>query len=661
MALLLYNFFHLNLAYSAIEEEARPRVIEQCYWPLLRLARKRNLPFGIELSGYTLEVTQALDPRWVEELKSLVKEGPCELIGSGYAQVIGPLVPHEVTSANLRLGHAVYERILGVRPRIALINEQAFSAGSLPAYRSAGYEAVIMEWNNPASANPDWNPEMRFLPQRALDPKGENLPLIWNKSIAFQKFQRYVHGELELDEILEYIKGHISEADRAMSLYGNDVEIFDFRPGRYMTEAPISEESEWLRITRLYDALGDVADVSFIAPGQALELIGRPGAGNEIALGTASHPVPVKKQNKYNVLRWAVTGRNDLEINTRCERLTQALLEKDATDDDWQDLCYLWSSDFRTHITKSRWAKYQDRLSAFEKKHIPSEKKSRVQSSRPGVSRSVNDQERFVLGNIRLEKKGRLLKIDGERLKITLNCHRGLALESFVDMAVAERSLFGTLRHGFFDDIRWGADYYSGHLIFESPGRHKITDLVAVSPYAGQQDGLIVISASIPLSDGLLRKKWILDDLAGLLRLCVELEINQDVLGSLRLGHVTLNPHAFDEKTLFYRTQNGGQEMETFPLTDQGFDHGQSLSFLISAQHAVGITGGCFEFGDKAKTLRIGLDRSQAVLPGLVTHQKVGASHFTRLALSAREVDDTSHPVPLALGFEAEISASRSL
>ena len=55
MSLLLYNFFHLNLAYSAIEEEDRPRVIEKCYWPLLRLARKRKLPFGIELSGYTLE------------------------------------------------------------------------------------------------------------------------------------------------------------------------------------------------------------------------------------------------------------------------------------------------------------------------------------------------------------------------------------------------------------------------------------------------------------------------------------------------------------------------------------------------------------------------------------------------------------------------------
>ena len=53
--LQLYAFFHLNLAYSSIEEEQRPEVVERCYWPLLRLAREYNLPFGIEISGQTLE------------------------------------------------------------------------------------------------------------------------------------------------------------------------------------------------------------------------------------------------------------------------------------------------------------------------------------------------------------------------------------------------------------------------------------------------------------------------------------------------------------------------------------------------------------------------------------------------------------------------------
>ena len=59
----------------------------------------------------------------------LTTEGNCEFVGSGYSQIIGPLVPAEVNGANLRLGNQVYEKMLGFRPDIALVNEQAYSAG----------------------------------------------------------------------------------------------------------------------------------------------------------------------------------------------------------------------------------------------------------------------------------------------------------------------------------------------------------------------------------------------------------------------------------------------------------------------------------------------------------------------------------------------------
>jgi hypothetical protein len=37
-SLHLFAVFHLNLAFSSIEENERPLVIERCYWPLLALA-----------------------------------------------------------------------------------------------------------------------------------------------------------------------------------------------------------------------------------------------------------------------------------------------------------------------------------------------------------------------------------------------------------------------------------------------------------------------------------------------------------------------------------------------------------------------------------------------------------------------------------------------
>ena len=58
-ALNLFSIFHLNLAFSSIDEEKRPEVIRRCYWPLLRLAEKLNFPLGIEASAYTLETINA--------------------------------------------------------------------------------------------------------------------------------------------------------------------------------------------------------------------------------------------------------------------------------------------------------------------------------------------------------------------------------------------------------------------------------------------------------------------------------------------------------------------------------------------------------------------------------------------------------------------------
>ena len=61
--LRVFALFHLNLAFSSIEEERRAEVIARCYWPLLRLAEKYP-HIGLEVSGYTLEQIALLDPAW---------------------------------------------------------------------------------------------------------------------------------------------------------------------------------------------------------------------------------------------------------------------------------------------------------------------------------------------------------------------------------------------------------------------------------------------------------------------------------------------------------------------------------------------------------------------------------------------------------------------
>ncbi len=87
----LYCIFHLNLAYSSIEEEQRPEVtpvehplyhlpelqgglkgpgstgqVRCCYWPLLRLADHYSLPLGIEASACTFKPwLQMIYPGWM--------------------------------------------------------------------------------------------------------------------------------------------------------------------------------------------------------------------------------------------------------------------------------------------------------------------------------------------------------------------------------------------------------------------------------------------------------------------------------------------------------------------------------------------------------------------------------------------------------------------
>src|ERR1700761_2316338 len=90
-----FAFFHLNLAFSSIAEERRGDVIASCYHPLLDLCERRG-PLGVEISGYTLEEIAARDPAWIARARGLIAAGKMELVGSGYSQLIGPLLPARV-------------------------------------------------------------------------------------------------------------------------------------------------------------------------------------------------------------------------------------------------------------------------------------------------------------------------------------------------------------------------------------------------------------------------------------------------------------------------------------------------------------------------------------------------------------------------------------
>lgn len=616
--LSLFAFFHINLAFSSIEVEARADVIARCYRPLLKLADTVGA-IGIEATGFTLEEIHARDPAWIDDLKALVTAGKVEFIGSGYTQMIGPLVPAAVTEKNLTLGNAVYRRF-GLCPTLALVNEQAYAAGLVGLYQDAGYRGLLMDWDNPA-AHHHWPQEARYGTHRVRGNGGAELDLLWTDTVAFQMLQRYVHGDITLQGYTDFIRDQRGAANRAFCLYASDAEVFDYRPGRYRSEEVFDAEtgSEWDRMAAAFIAL-QTAEACHIALPSAC--IGPARA--TLTLETPACPVPVKKQRKYNLSRWAVTGRDDITLNAFCQRFYQHLAANPAaTDDDWRALCRLWASDLRTHITEKRWQDVRTCLADLSSELPP-----------PAPLPPVPPD------SIRV----RHISVATRRINAILDRRRGLCLD---EVSFGGPPLIGKLPLGAFADIGWQADWYTGDAVFEAPGEHKVTDLEwceARQGYSGE-DPLLYARVSTPKGD--IEKFWRFSAAEPLIECDQIFHWNDWGKGVLRLGHVTLLPDAFEAEKLTLTTHNGGYQPETFFLSGEEIEHGAPVSFLVSASQGLGMTEGWAELSDGRHFIRIEVDRAVAPLMGLLTHRRLRGGLFCQFILSALELDDTRKPTSL--------------
>jgi hypothetical protein len=628
--------------YSSIQKKDRADVIKKCYWPIFNFAEK-NIPIGIEAPGVTLEIIKELDPKWIDVLKQNIKDKKIEFIGSGYSQLIGPLVPGKVNKWNQDIGIELYQNILEVRPKIALVNEMTYSSGIVDYYLECGYEAIIMEWNNPRSYNLNWKNEWRYHFQKVKGSSKNLIKLIWADSIAFQKFQRYAHSEYGIDDYIKFIKSNYSKKDRYFPLYSNDVEIFDYRPGRYKTESRIDSKSEWKRIFELYEKLSAKDWSEFIFPSEVLKASNKL-ANNLLKLETPKQPIPVKKQKKYNINRWALTGRDDLKINTQCYQACEMLLENNnVSSEDWKELCYLWSSDFRTHITEKRWEKYNIRLGSFLKKIskvIPDKKINIIESTKSDVFSVIENNYS--------------LSFENKSLIIALNKQKGLSIKNLVFKDLSDSWLIGTLEHGYYDDISLGADYYSGHATIERPGEHKVTDLTVASAEIIESDCDVTLKTEQKWNDYTFNTMIQLND--NKISLKKNITSNTDEKTIIRPFNFTINPKAWDRNSLYIKTHNGGTNLDKFYLKNQNIAHSDIYSSLISACHAFGNTEGLFIIGDKVKSITFKCNMSVSALIPSINYKEMDNTFFFRIRYSARELDETLKPSILVLSSAISLS-----
>jgi hypothetical protein len=631
--------FHLNLNYSSIEAASRKSVVERCYRPLLELCERRPwLRVAVEASGHTLERIAHLDPEWIQRLRALLEAGRVALVGSGDTQLIGPLVPAAVNRWNQELGRATYLRLLGRAPRVALVNEMAWSQGLVDAYLDAGYEALITEWNNPRRSHPQWQEDWRYRQAWTHSPSGRRIRVLWADAVLFQCFQRAVVGEMELATYVDSVLAHGSGTEacpRHVFLYASDAEVFDFRPGRYASEPPMAARSEWERMGELCEALRAqglefttperVHDDARFAPASTLELV------------TASNPIPVKKQPKYNVTRWGLSGWDDVGVNSRCFGMAKEFERRGATPRSWQLLCRAWGSDLRTHLTEKRWRRFCSSLP------VPAEAGRTAFQEAPLRSRCV-------------ERAGSRLAVGTDGVRVVLNLRRGLALDALTLVAASPAPILGTLPFGHFDAIDWAADFYSGHTVLEVPGEKRVTDLEAVEPEVEELSHCVRVTARVPTALGALVKEVRVHAQR------VEIRYGFSALGprpraSLRTGTLTLLDGALGDN-LWVSCANGGPR-ERLPLAED-CDHARAVSTLVSASAAFGATDGWIALDDGRTGFEASWPQEEAAALPLLTFRRFAGKRFVRLSFSLAEVDETLRPGAPLLDFRLSLRPYRN-
>lgn len=626
-----FIFFHLNLFFSSLEEEDRKKVIQSCYEPIIELVEKTNIPIGLEVSAMTLIEIKKLKPNFIRKLKQKINNGSIEIIGSGYSQLIGPLVPFEINQINQSYGLEIYKKLLNTRPSISLINEMTYSMSMTDILKMHKYKGFIMDRNNILKFRKDLNFDKNF-PSSSLSQSGNSLPILWSDTNVFQRFQQYIFGDIGEVEYIKYLKKILK--NNLIPIYSNDAEIFNFRPGRFDEERNL-EINEWEKISDLIKNLKDNENIEFLTPSQAFEkqVKNKPIKDR---LVSEANPIPVKKQKKYNLSRWATTGRDDLWLNSLCFKIFNDARKLDIKTQEkyLKKLCYFWSSDFRTHLTEKRWLKLKKDILKFQKQvseNLIIDKT--LIKSRNKLNSSKNSY---------IEANDNYLSFNLDTIKLTLNKKRGLAIDSLSFKSHKYKPCIGTIKQGTFVNIDYAADFYSGNFVAELPmNREKITDLVPTKYQIYENSNELILVSKVATKFGSIKKTYILGLKREYLSIGYDLSSLKKFQGSVNVGIQTFDLN-FRERIRGFSCKNGGKDFEDFQLTSN-FNHSDPATFLVSSNSGLGATSGelIFKNNDK-KLLNFSWDQgSCAVFPKLQNYIE-GEKKLTRVFFSLQEMDDTN-------------------
>ena len=375
--------------------------------------------------------------------------------------------------------------------------------------------------------------------------------------------------------------------------------------------------------------ISDSFPIRFSLPSEILGMKVNP---RRVSISTPDYPIRTKKQDKYNVTRWAVTGRDSAKMNTQCYKLYEKI-KKSKNRRLWKNLCFLWGSDFRTNTTDEKYLLFRN-LMGYSLIVAEQECKS-------GNGRS--NREDMNSFSVNCANRGRYFIVETPYHRAVLIKNKGLALKELIFKNKSPEPLIGTVEHGCYDDVSYGADFFSFHTLIATQKGEQITDLSSrVEVSHTFEDGFFKVRNREPIDlpfVSIFKEYWFSETV----KVVYKLYFKDLYPMSIRLGIITLIPESFERETLFYRTHNGGRNEESFYLEGKEVKLDTPVNYIVTARGCLGATEGSFTFGDRNKEITVITDKSQLYTVPLLRYKEFKNSFFFRISHTICERDEVAN------------------
>ena len=612
-----FLIFFYNLMFSSMKESERIQVIDQSLSKLLKLVKKKRVKIAISLTGNTIEIIKQIRPHIINELRTLIKLGYIELIGSGYSQIIQPLVPNELNEKNIKYGLELYKKYFEIVPETACCNEGVYSFSGAKILEKFKYKNLIMEWNNFYKNNMHLD-KSQFYYSGKLN--GSKINLIWYNTILFQALQRFVKNEINEKSYVQIVK-NFKKKKGYLCLYASDGEIFGYNPKRYKDD--VIKGDPWKKIEKIIDIFG-LKNFTHVK-----EISKTKKNSKKLSLTDSKNPILVRKQNKYTINRWAITGRNDSKLNAFCYQIFDYLKKnKIKSRKNYNELLNFWSSDYRTHIEINRWKKVNKQNQFYIKNII---RKNKIVS--------FSSKNIFNIKGYK-KKNESIIKFNFKKNYLKLNLNKGSSIDSWL---IRNKQTICTIPFNKYDDINLGADFFSGNALIEPSGQRKISDLKKGVNFQKNNKNSFSLITKIKNENYHFHKKYIYFNKGKNIELFTKISLLKRQREKIRLLSLTFDSKIFDKNTLFYSVNLGGKELETFKLGYNNIDHEKNLNLNISSYQGFAATEGRLIIGDKKNKCLINFDQSLNFLMTQILYKNFPdkKDYFFRINFSAQEIDET--------------------